>query len=172
MLVGSESEGRASFATVGACGVVCLEPILHVSLKRTHRTTAGVRETGFFTVNLPSSDMVAITDFCGTVSGHDLDKSDLFTTFMDPRGRAPMIQECPLNVLCRVIRTVDIFDFEMFLGEIVATYASSRVLTDGRPDPRKVDPLILAGDGYWALGERAGTIFKAGGAHPPGTGRA
>jgi flavin reductase (DIM6/NTAB) family NADH-FMN oxidoreductase RutF len=162
MLVGSERGGKASFATVGACGVVCLEPVLHVSLRATHCTAAGVRETGFFSINVPSSTMVEVTDFCGMVSGHDVDKAERFTLFRDPLGQAPMLLECPLNVLCRVIRTIEIFDFQMFLGEIVATFASPEVLTEGRPDPRKVDPMILLGDGYWSLGERAGTIFQAG----------
>lgn len=55
-----------------------------------------------------------------------------------------MILECPLNILCRVIRSVEVFDFELFLGEMVATYACPAVLTEGRSNQRKVDPMILA----------------------------
>jgi flavin reductase (DIM6/NTAB) family NADH-FMN oxidoreductase RutF len=162
VLVGAEVGGRANFATVGACGVVCLEPVLQVCLRGTHHTAAGVRETGFFSINVPSADQVALTDYCGMVSGHDVDKSHIFTTFQDPAGRAPLIAECPLNVLCKVIRTVEIFGFEMFLGEILATYSSEEYLTEGRPDPAKLRPMILAGSGYWSLGGQVGTVFQSG----------
>jgi hypothetical protein len=67
----------------------------YVSLKETHYTTTGIKASGFFSVNLPSPDLAEKTDFCGVVSGKTTDKSELFTSFYDESGRAPMIQECP-----------------------------------------------------------------------------
>ena len=160
VIVGADVDGRANYATVGACGVVSLDPVLHVSLRRTHHTSRGVRENGCFSVNLPSSDLVARTDYCGSVSGATVDKSPVFTAFYDELGRAPLIAECPMNLLCRVFRTVPVFDFEMFLGEIVAAYVGGQYLTDGEPDPAKIAPLLIMGTGYWKLGAAAGTIFR------------
>jgi hypothetical protein len=41
VLAGADVNGKPNYATAGACGVVCMEPILYVSLKITHYTTRG-----------------------------------------------------------------------------------------------------------------------------------
>jgi len=162
VLVGAEVDGKPNYATLGAFGVVSQNPVLYVSLKSSHYTTKGVREAGFFSVNLPSPDLVTQTDYCGIVSGHKSDKSTVFTSFYDEHGPAPMISECPLNYLCKVVQTIPVFDFEMFLGEIVAVYADADCLTNGRPDPLKVNPLIMMYPSYCSLGQAVGTLFKSG----------
>lgn len=101
-MVGTEFEGRANFTTVGAFGVVCLAPIFYISLKNSHHSTIGVRKSGFFSVNLPSADMVQQTDYCGMVSGNDADKSAVFDVFYDECGNAPMIKESPMNYPARL----------------------------------------------------------------------
>ncbi len=162
VLAGADVDGRPNYATVGACGVVSLEPVLYISLRGTHYTTSGVREHGYFSVNIPAAELVQKVDYCGLVSGKTADKSSVFTSFYDELGQAPMIGECPLNFLCQVIRSIPIFDFELFFGEIVAAYANERCLTEGVPDPKKIDPMMLMGSSYWGLGQAAGTVFKEG----------
>lgn len=167
VLVGADVNGRPNYVTIGACGVVSLKPVLCISLKNTHYTTLGVKENGYFSVNIPSSDLVQKTDYCGKVSGHRTDKSNVFTSFYDDLGKAPMIIECSMNFLCKVIQCIPIFDFEMFLGEIVAVYANQQCLTNGKPDPLKVNPMILMGNSYCDLGQIIGTVFKEGAAYVP-----
>jgi flavin reductase (DIM6/NTAB) family NADH-FMN oxidoreductase RutF len=162
MLVGALVEGQPNYATVGACGVVCLDPILYISLRSTHHTTKGVRDSGYFSVNIPSTTLVDKVDFCGMHSGGSVDKAGLFTTFYDPARLAPMIQECPINYLCKVIRTIPINDFEMFLGEILSVHADSECVVDGVIAPGKVDPILLFGMDYWGLGSSIGSVFKNG----------
>lgn len=162
MLVGANVKGRPNYATVGACGVVSLKPLLYISLKNTHYTTAGVKENGFFSINIPPAGLLQKTDYCGIVSGHSADKSGIFTPFYDEIGKAPMISECSMNILCKVIQTIPMFDFDFFLGEIVAVYINEECLTDGRPDPLKIDPLILMGGSYCSLSRVAGSVFKEG----------
>ncbi len=162
ILAGSDVDGRPNYATVGACGVVSLDPVLYISLKSTHYTTIGVREKGYFSVNIPSTDMVSKTDYCGIVSGKTTDKSLQFTSFYDKIGKAPLIKECPVNFLCKAIQTLPILGFEMFLGEIVATYVDQQCITDGKPDPAKINPMVIMGNHYWSIGSSVGTVFKAG----------
>lgn len=162
VLVGAEVNGRPNYVTIGACGVVSLKPVLYISLKSTHYTTSGVKESGFFSANIPSANLIQKTDYCGIASGHRTDKSNLFTPFYDEAGKAPMIQECPMNFLCKVIQTIPVFDFEMFLGEVVAVYVNEQCLTDGKPDPIKINPLILMGPNYCNLEQAVGAVFKAG----------
>lgn len=167
VLVGAEVDGKPNYATVGAFGVVCLEPVFYISLKDSHYTTAGVRESGFFSVNIPSPGLVQVTDCCGMVSGRKMDKTGLFTAFYDEQGKAPMIRECPMNFLCKVIKSVPLYGFEMFYGEILASYANEDCFTEERPDPGKVNPLLIMGTGYYELGPRVGSVFKDGRAMKP-----
>lgn len=160
VLAGASVNGKPNYATIGAYGVVSQKPVLYISLKNTHCTTAGVIENGFFSVNIPSSDDIEKTDYCGTVTGNKVDKSGIFETFYDEAGNAPMIKKCPINYLCKVIQTIPIFDFTMFIGEIVAVYANEECLENGRPNGLKVKPTILMDSGYFAIKNRVGLIFK------------
>ena len=160
VLAGADVNGKPNFTTIGACGVVCQDPVLYISLKSSHYSTAGVKENGFFSVNIPSASQLAQTDYCGCFSGHTTDKSDVFTVFYDELGRAPLIRECPLNFLCKVLQNIPIFDFDLFLGQIVAVYADENCLTGGRPDAIKMDPIIMSGGAYLKLGQVIGTAFQ------------
>lgn len=162
ILVGANVNGKPNYVTVGACGVVSLNSVLYVSLKDSHYTTLGVKENGYFSVNIPSADLVQKTDYCGIVSGHQTDKSDLFTSFYDEIGKAPMAEECRMNFLCKVIQTIPVFDFQMFLGEIESVYVNEECMTDDKPDPLKINPLIMMGLNYYDLGQEAGALFKTG----------
>jgi len=90
VLVGADVDGKANYTTVGAFGFVCLEPIFYISLKQTHYTTKGVRESGCFSVNLPTEAMLPRTDYCGKVSGAETDKSAVFESFYNEAGQAPI----------------------------------------------------------------------------------
>ncbi len=162
VIAGADVEGKPNYAAIGAYGIVSMRPVLYISLKSTHYTTLGVKENGYFSVNIPSSDLVKETDYCGITSGKTIDKSKVFTSFYDELGKAPMIKECPVNYLCKVIQTIPIFDFEMFLGEIVAVYVNEDCLTDQRPDPIKVNPMIMMNKSYCDLGQEVGALFKEG----------
>lgn len=162
VIVGSEVDNKANYATVGAFGVVCQGPFFYISLKSTHHSTTGVKETGFFSLNLPSAEMVKKTDYCGMVSGKTADKSTLFTSFYDPLGKAPMIRDCPMNYLCKVVQSAPFNDFEVFFGEIVATYVNDDCVADGKPDPLKVNPIIAMGPTYYDFGKQIGKVFQEG----------
>jgi flavin reductase (DIM6/NTAB) family NADH-FMN oxidoreductase RutF len=160
VLAGASVNGKPNYATLGAYGVVSQKPVLYISLKNSHHTTAGVIENGYFSVNIPSSDDVEKTDYCGTVTGNKTDKSNIFQSFYDEAGNAPMIKECPVNYLCKVIQTIPVFDFTMFLGEIVAAYANEECLENGRPNALKIKPTIMMDSGYFDINDRVGSIFQ------------
>lgn len=82
------------------------------------------------------------------VSGRRTDKSIVFTPFYDESGKAPMISECPLNYLCKIMQSVPICGFEVFFGEIVSAYVNGQCLTDGKPDPIKINPMVLMGANF------------------------
>lgn len=162
MIVGSMRKEKPTYTTVGAGGCACLEPVLCVSLKDTHYITEGIVETGYFSVNIPGTSLMQEMDFCGMASGQNTDKSVLFTSFFDPSGQAPMIEACSLNFLCKVCDSKAIRGFTMFFGDIVAAFANENCTANGKPDPLKIDPIIMMGFHYCNLARVIGHPFSEG----------
>ncbi len=165
VLVGANVEGKPNYATVAYCGIVNHSPpVISVCLRRSRYTLAGIKENGTFSVNIPAADMVEATDYCGIVSGHKADKSALFETFYGKLETAPMIEECPINLECKLIETLEFDTHDALMGEIVEAYAEERYLTDGVPDIKKIDPIIFStGDSnYWRVGDHLAQAFKVG----------
>jgi flavin reductase (DIM6/NTAB) family NADH-FMN oxidoreductase RutF len=175
ILAGARVQGRPNYATLGDCGIMGINPpLVYVSLGRNHYTTQGILENGTFSVNIPSTDLLAVTDYCGIVSGREVDKSSLFETFYGELGTAPMIRECPVNLECRVIREFSIQHRRIFVGEVVQTHVDEAlVIEEGErrtiADMTQLDPIIYALDNrYYRIGEPIGLGYSEGKAlqHP------
>jgi flavin reductase (DIM6/NTAB) family NADH-FMN oxidoreductase RutF len=164
-LVGAMVEGRANFMAVGwVMRVNRQPPLLAVALNKAHYTPKGIRAQRSFSVNFPGANLMEKADYCGLVSGHKVDKSGLFRVFFGELETAPLIEECPLGLECRVYEVVELPANDLFIGEIVAAYADEDCLTDGRPDILKINPLVLTmpDNNYWTVGTHAGQAWSAG----------
>ncbi len=153
-IVGARVNGKANFNTLGCFGLVSMVKLMvYIMSGKTHYTNLGIRESGYFSVNIPSNRLVVETDYVGIVSGHDTDKSGVFLTFCGSVDEAPMIRECPVNLLCKVVKSGELSNeptpiiSEFFIGEVLEVYVNKDCLTDGKPDIRKINPLLLAGAG-------------------------
>lgn len=163
VIVGALVNGKPNYLALGHCGGMSINPpIVYISCNKVHYTNAGIKENGYFSFNLPSKDLVQKTDYVGLVSGKDTDKSGVFTAFYGSSDKAPMIEECPACLLCKVIETVDLPNNDIFIGEIVETYVNEECLTDDKQDIRKIDPMLLAGGGYCEVGSKCGNAFSDG----------
>jgi flavin reductase (DIM6/NTAB) family NADH-FMN oxidoreductase RutF len=80
-----------------------------------------VLKSNIFSVNIPSIDNVIKADYCGIISGAKEDKSEIFKTFYG-KTNAPMIEECPVNIECKVIKQFVLNGMEIFIGEVVNSY--------------------------------------------------
>jgi flavin reductase (DIM6/NTAB) family NADH-FMN oxidoreductase RutF len=162
-LVGANVGGTPNYIAIAHVGVMALRHV-SVSMNKRHYTNAGIVENGNFSVNLPSVDLARETDYCGLVSGQDVDKGALFTTFYGQLGTAPMIEECALNMECRLVRTIDFETHDVFVGQVVETYCDERILTDGAVDLARVQPLLFSMNdrSYWTVGERYARAWDVG----------
>ncbi len=164
-LVGAMVEGRANFLAVAWVMRVSMKPpLLAVALNKSHYTPLGIREQQTFSVNFPGADLMEKADYCGLVSGHKVDKSGLFRVFFGELETAPLIEECPLGLECRLYQVVELPANDLFIGEIVAAHADEACLTDGKPDIAKLNPLVLTmpDNNYWTVGAHAGQAWNAG----------
>lgn len=164
VLMGSMVGGRPNFCTVAWATMIDDEPpMIGLILGKKRRTMDGVRETGVFSVNLPSSKMAVPTDFCGLVSGYDEDKSEVFTITPGPLG-APLIDECPLSMECRFKQVVEFEGTDLVVGEITDVQVSEDCMSGGKVDIEKIDPLLYAmpGGPYLSIGGMVAEAFKVG----------
>ena len=169
ILVGAEVGGVANFATLGDCGILGLNPpLVIISSHRDHHTNKGILENGTFSINIPSTDQLSITDYCGQVSGREVDKSKLFEIFHGELGTAPMIHECPVNLECKVLKEFSIQHRQMFVGEVIQAYVDERFALerDGRhviAEMTLLDPIIYALDNhYYKIGGTIGVGYREG----------
>ncbi len=51
-------------------------------MEKIHYTNKGIRENQVFSINIPSADLVEKVDYCGLVSGKNIDKSQVLSVFM------------------------------------------------------------------------------------------
>ncbi len=169
-LVGANVNGRPNYLTVAWFSMANPKPpYVMVAMNKAHYTNAGVKENGTFSLNIPSGDMVDRTDYCGLFSGHRVDKSGVFGTFYGKLGTAPMIKECAFNAECKLLQTVDLPMEELFIGEIVAAYTEEAYLTEGVPDLRKMNPMVLMlpQKMYAAIGPDIAPAWKTGKNYSP-----
>jgi flavin reductase (DIM6/NTAB) family NADH-FMN oxidoreductase RutF len=163
VIAGALVNGKPNYLALGNFGGICPRPAtVYISVNKAHYTNAGIKETGYFSVNIPSKELAQKMDYVGLVSGKDTDKSGVFTAFYGSVNKAPMINECPVNLLCKLLQTVDLPTQEVFIGEVVETYVAKDCFTNEKPDIKKINPLLLGGGCYWVLGDKAGNSFTDG----------
>jgi flavin reductase (DIM6/NTAB) family NADH-FMN oxidoreductase RutF len=169
VLAGSNVRGRPNFATLGDCGVMGINPpLVYISSHREHYTNEGILENETYSVNVPSTDLLAMTDYCGMVSGKKVDKSELFEVFYGELETAPMIQECPVNLECQVVKEFCIEHRQIFVGKVVQAYVDEEYVIerDGRKaitEMTRLDPIIYALDNrYYRIGEPIGVGYEEG----------
>ena len=162
-LVGATVDGKPNFATVAHVGIANLKGIT-LGMGRIHLTNEGIKANRTFSVNLPSEDMVVVTDHVGMVGGRKEDKSGIFDLFYGELDTAPMIEQCKVTMECRLIEHVELPTHDLFIGEVVGTYADIEVLTNGIIDIAKLKPLLfdMASKKYWSLGEPVAKCWSVG----------
>ena len=167
VLAGALVHNRSNFETLGDVGIMGIDPaIVYISSGKDHYTNLGILEHRTFSINLPQTELLAKTDYCGTVSGHNIDKSQLFDIFFGELKTAPMIRECPVNLECKVIKEFYIKHRQIFVGEVVQAYADEEFVVDrkdrqGIADMRRLDPIIYALDNrYYKIGKPIGVGYE------------
>jgi flavin reductase (DIM6/NTAB) family NADH-FMN oxidoreductase RutF len=166
VIIGTHVHGKPNFITISYVGIVQHKPaMVSVTSMDTHFTNAGIKETGTFSINIPNTKMLKVTDFVGMHSGEILDKAALFTIFYGELENAPMIYETPLNLECKLAETINLNNGnEIFIGEIVQSYSSKRYMKRGHPYMKKLDPILFSinSNSYYNVGRRIGWAWKEG----------
>lgn len=164
LLVGAIAEGKPNFMPMAWVTRVNYNPVMIAVAMGSQYTGGGIQEHGEFSVNVPSVEMLAATDYCGLVSGKKQDKSKLFPLFYGNLAHAPLIETCPVTLACKLVQVVSLPTNTLFIGEVMEAYANADVVVNGEPDIQKVQPFMLTmpDNGYWTVGNRVGQAWSIG----------
>ena len=160
VLVSCGRAENANIITIAWCGVVCSKPPqVSISIRPSRYSHQLIKDTGDFVINIPTEDLLKKCDICGTVSGREKDKFNMcgFTKVKASKVSAPMIEECPVNIECKLREIKKLGAHDMFIGEVVAVHADKPLLDkDGHIDYKKARPFVYNQGTYWNMGERIG----------------
>lgn len=116
-----------------------------------------IEASGVFGLQLPSVSFARQTLAVGSNAGEDFDKFSAFQleTFKGREIDVPMLAGCVTWMECKVIPDAS-QRHDLFIGEVVAAYADSRVYSDHRwhfDDPDLRTCHYVAGGTFFATGE-------------------
>jgi flavin reductase (DIM6/NTAB) family NADH-FMN oxidoreductase RutF len=169
LVVGTyDVNGEPNVATLAWGGIASSGPnAISIAVRPSRYTFEALQRTGAFTVNLPSVEYAAETDYFGIVSGRNVNKFEvtgltpLHGEFVD----APYIEEFPYHLECTVTHTLDLGVHFLFVGEVKDTKIST-VLIGSNGQVSWEGANILTFDAmsrtYRAPGEIVGEGFSIG----------
>lgn len=121
--------------------------IIAVNIMAKDATHANIMKSKEFGVNLAAFDQNIVASVSGGSSGKNVDKiavlKDLGVEFYGGKKiNALMVKGATLNAECRLLKTIELGDHTMFIGEVVEVSASSK------------EPIAYHRGKYWKLSEQ------------------
>lgn len=157
-----EEEGKPNIITVAWTGTVCTNPpMVYISVRPQRYSYNILKNTGEFVINLTTKTLAKATDYCGVRSGRDVDKfmEMNLTPMKGMNVKAPMIQEAPVNIECKVREILPLGSHHMFLAEVVGVNVDEAYLNkEGKFQLNKAELLAYSHGEYYNLGEKLGTF--------------
>ena len=101
LITSQNKEGKTNVFTVGWTGTINTKPpMLYISVRPERLSYEYIKETMEFVVNMPPTNLVKATDYCGVKSGKKFDKiKEMGFTLKDSTHvSVPYIDECHVNI--------------------------------------------------------------------------
>lgn len=175
VLVTCGDSERANIITIAWTGILCTRPpVLYISVRPERYSYGIIREKGEFAVNLTTSAMVRQTDLCGVKSGASQDKFKLSGLHKEEAFMiaAPIIEESPLSLECKVREIIPMGSHDIFTADILCADADERYIdSKGKLNLQQSGIMAYSHGEYFSLGRKLGSFgFTAAKKHG-GTGR-
>ncbi len=157
------SNGETNIITIAWTGTICTNPaMLYISVRPERHSYQMIKESGEFVVNLTTEALVKATDYCGVRSGKDVDKwkeTGLTKGKANELQYAPIIEECPVNIECKVTEVKELGSHHMFLAEVVSVQVSEEYLDEkGKFCLNETGLMAYSHGEYLTLGDTLGTF--------------
>lgn len=151
-----------------AWGGICAENMVSLNIDEDHKTSENIKKRGAFTLSIADIPHIEAADFFGIASGNKMpDKFEHsgLSAVKSEKVDAPIVQEFPLTLECRVIEDkMEVYGHHI-IGEIVGVLADEAVLDEkGKVDAAKLNAFVFDQfrSGYYAIGEKVGQAWHTG----------
>ena len=153
------TEDEYNILTVAWTGTICTNPpMCYISVRPERHSYDIIKRNMEFVINLTTEDMAFATDWCGVRSGKDYNKFEEMhlTPGKAKAVSAPIIEESPLCIECRVKEIVSLGSHDMFIAEVLNVQADEKYIDKetGKFELDLSNPLVYLHGGYYGLQKR------------------
>lgn len=155
------TEEEYNLFTVAWTGTVCTNPpMCYISVRPERHSYEIIRRTGEFVINLTTSRLARATDWCGVRSGRDYNKFREMglTPIPATQVAAPVVEESPVSIECRVRQIVPLGSHDMFIADVVNVLVDEEYIDpeSGKFDLQRADLIAYSHGEYFRLGDVIG----------------
>ena len=163
MVSTADKAGNSNILTIAWTGTVCTNPpMAYISVRPERYSYHMIRESGEFVINLTTKKLTRAADYCGVRSGKDVDKwkeCHLTRGAASTLKYAPVIEESPVQIECRVKNIQELGSHHMFLAEVTAVQVDESYMDEkGKFDLNKTGLIAYSHGEYLDLGKKLGTF--------------
>ena len=163
MVSTADKEGNSNIITIAWTGTVCTNPaMVYISVRPERYSYHMIKESGEFVINLTTEKLTKATDYCGVRSGENVDKwkeCRLTQGKASSLEFAPIIEESPVNIECKVKKMEELGSHHMFLAKVTAVHADEAYLNEkNRFELNKTGLIAYSHGEYLSLGKQLGTF--------------
>lgn len=165
LIIGTYDENGKPDAMNAAWGGISGDTEIAICLTPSHKTVKNFLKTKAFTVSMATAKQENACDYVGIASGNTTENKIEKAGWHAKKSEfvnAPVFDELPMTLECEVTS----FEGELLRGKIVNVSADESILTDGKIDVAKLEPITYdpVNHHYYKLGEIAGQAFSDGNA--------
>ena len=167
MIATYDEQGKADVMNM-AWGGICAENMVALNIGEDHKTMKNIKKRMAFTLSIADVPHLKEADFFGIATGNKLEdkfeRSGL-TAVKSSRVDAPVIEEFPLTLECRVAEIQNDCGHNRVVGEIVNVLADETVLNEkGKVDPTRLNAFAFDQfqNGYYSIGGKIGQAWHSG----------
>ena len=147
--------------TLSWAGTICTNPpMCYISIRPERHSHEIIKRNMEFVINLTTQQLAKQADWCGVRSGRDYNK---FEEMGLTPGRAkvvsaPIIEESPLSIECRVKTIIGLGSHNMFIADVVNVKAEKSLIDPGtnKFDLEKARLVAYSHGHYYELGDQIG----------------
>lgn len=163
MVSTADKSGKSNILTIAWTGTICTNPaMVYISVRPERYSYHMLKESGEFVINLTTEQLAKATDYCGVRSGKNVDKwkeANLTPAKAEKLQYAPVIEECPVNIECKVTEVKELGSHHMFLAEVLAVQIDEQYLNvKNKFELNKTGLMAYSHGEYLSLGKKIGTF--------------
>ena len=155
-----ENPEEYNIITIAWTGTINSDPpMCYISVRPGRHSYDIIKRTGEFVINLTTEKLAKATDWCGCRSGRKYNKWEEMNLTPAPAKmiKAPIIEESPVNIECRVKDIVELGSHHMFISEVVSVSVDDTYMNEEQAFSfSKANPLVYSHGHYFGMGKRIG----------------